>query len=129
MRLKLLAAAAATALCAAAPAGAAPLTEDQFLVRTTADLVALCAADKADPLYTAAQNFCHGFAVGTYRAIAAVDAGTRSKRKMFCEPAKPPSRNEAIAAYVTWASADEKAMGMSPTDSILRYLAQTERCK
>jgi len=52
------------ALCLAGAAGA--VTEDQFGLRNTGDLAALCSASATDPLYTAALNFCHGFGAGTY---------------------------------------------------------------
>ena len=50
------------------PARAA-VTQDSFLLLNTADLVDLCTAVQADPLYTAASNFCHGFAVGAFRVL------------------------------------------------------------
>ncbi len=107
---------------------AAPVSEDTFQARTTGDLVALCASDRTDPLYTAAQNFCHGFAVGTYRALVMVQSGMRSKKKWFCEPTPAPTRNEAIAGFVTWASTRPDILALAPTDGIMTYLEQTERC-
>src|ERR1700760_1724494 len=95
----------ATALLAAAGAQAAPVSQDDFQLATTANLVTLCGASQTDPLYTAAMNFCHGFAVGTYRAVAAEQAASKSKHKMFCPPPQTKTRDEAVAGFVQWASA------------------------
>jgi hypothetical protein len=74
MRLRHLSAAAL--LAAALPlSGHAAVTEENFLVRTTADLVALCTAERGDPLVTAALNFCHGFGVGVYQTLVEQEAG------------------------------------------------------
>ena len=110
-------------------AQAAPVSREDFQVNTTANLVALCSADEADPFYTAARNFCHGYAVATYRVIAMEQMATRTKRKMFCAPSgNPPSRNEAIANFVQWASGRPKTMSESPTDGIAEYLAVQYPC-
>jgi len=58
------------ALCLAGTAGA--VTEDQFGLRNTGDLAALCSAPSTDRLYTAAINFCQGFGAGAYGVLAEV---------------------------------------------------------
>lgn len=127
MRLMLCAAALGGVVLATAPASAA-VTEDAFLARSTGDLVTLCSADRSDPLYTAAQNFCHGFAVGTYQTLSVVQSGMRSKKKLFCLPAAPPSRNEGIAAFVRWAGLHNDAMATPPIDGVLQFLTQQYPC-
>jgi hypothetical protein len=119
----------ATGVLAASGVRAAPVSKDDFQVATTANLVSLCAADAADPFYTAARNFCHGFAVGTYRVIATEMAASRSKHKMFCPPAETPSRDQAISSFVQWASARPKTLELSPTDGIVEYLSMQFPCK
>ena len=111
-------------------ATAAPVSQDDFLLTTTANLVSLCGADKADPLYTAAINFCHGFAVGTYRMIVIEEAASRTKKKSVCLPAAgTPSREQAIAGFVTWAADKPKTLASSPTDGIAEYLISQYPCK
>jgi hypothetical protein len=110
-------------------ATAAPVAEDEFVLRTTGDLVDLCTSDQSDRLYTAAQNFCYGFVVGTYRTLAAVDQGLRPKAKWFCEPSPAPSRSQAIAAFVTWARFTTGVLALSPTDGMFKYLTTVDRCK
>jgi hypothetical protein len=115
-------------LTLATSVGAAPVSQDDFQVQTTAHLVSLCAADPSDPLYTAARNFCHGFAVGTYRAIVMQQMATRARHKMFCLPASQPTRDQATAAFVAWANARPKTLASSPTDGIAEYLAAQYPC-
>lgn len=111
-----------------AAAGArAQVTQDNFVLGTTADLVALCNASPSDPLYTAAANFCHGFVVGTYRALAAV-APAEAGRKLFCGPAHIPSRNEAVGGFLAWAAKQTNLAQLSATDGFGEYLMATYPC-
>jgi hypothetical protein len=108
---------------------AAPVSRDDFQVETTANLVALCGAAETDPLYTAAVNFCHGFAVATYRALLIEQMASGTKKKMFCLPSTPlHTRDEVIAAFVRWASAQPKRLSTSPTEGIAEYLAAQYPC-
>jgi hypothetical protein len=114
------------AAIAAAPAEAA-ISEDNFLVRNAGDLVALCTATQADPLYTAAVNFCQGFAVGAFRVLQEEEAARRPPH-MFCLPDSLPSRTEAIANIVQWVNADPARSAIGATDSIAAYLSQRYPC-
>jgi hypothetical protein len=129
MKLRLTTLAVAlVALAAASQSDAAPVSQDDFQVQTTASLVSLCGADPADPLYTAARNFCQGFAVATVRAITMEQMATRAKHKMFCLPANQPTRDQATAAFVAWASGRPKTLSSSPTDGIAEYLTAEYPC-
>ena len=119
----------ALAMQVAMGARAAPVTTDDFTVATAGNLVSLCTSDKSDPLYTPARNFCHGFAVGTYRLIAMEEAASRRKPKMFCIPENPPTRDQAIAAFSEWASGRPKTLQGTPTDAIIEYLSVQYPCK
>jgi type IV secretory pathway protease TraF len=120
---------AALLIAAAGSAQAAPVSKDDFQLTTTASLVSLCSAQSTDPLYTAAANFCHGFTVGTYRAIVAEEAASRSRQKLFCPPQQTTTRDQAIAGFVQWASARPKTLESSPTDGIVEYLSTQYPCK
>src|SRR5262249_31696579 len=48
------------------------ITQDEFRLRSGADVVALCSTPASDPLYTAAVHMCHGFGAGTYQTIMAM---------------------------------------------------------
>jgi hypothetical protein len=60
----------------------AAVTEENFHVKTAADLVALCSAEGNDEMTTAAVVFCHGYAVGVYQTLLEEQAGMRAK--LFC---------------------------------------------
>src|ERR1700753_297739 len=78
------------------------VTEDNFLAKTTGDIIALCSPADSDSMRTAAVNFCHGFVVGAYRVLAQ-EGEALGTSKAFCPPATLPSRNEAIANVIHWA--------------------------
>ena len=98
MPMRILFAAAAAALLAL-PA-AAEVTEQNFRGGRTADLAALCSSATADPMHTAAVNWCHGFLVGAgqYHHSAAT-AGGRAK-DLFCLPTPEPTLEQARRATV-----------------------------
>jgi len=124
--LFLLSLALAATLPAAKSWGA--VTEDNFQLRNTADLVALCTASQSDPFGTAAVNFCQGFSVGVTRVLQEEDAANARKRPMFCLPAGGANRNQALAAFVSWASADPARMNMPATDGLAAFLAAQYPC-
>lgn len=118
----------AIATVVSSAAQAASVSQDDFLLATTANLVSLCTAAETDPLYTAARNFCHGFAVGTYRLMATVEAASTSKRKLFCVPESRPTRDQAITEFVQWARGRPKTLASSPTDGIIEYFIGQYPC-
>src|SRR3954447_19956284 len=103
-------------------------SETDFRVTTTGDLVRLCEAAPTDPTGIAALHFCHGFAVGAYQYHQIV-AAAEKKPPLFCEPNPRPSRNEAIASFVSWAKQNPEAMNTPPVEGIFRYLAQRYPCR
>ncbi len=104
----------------------AAVTETNFHMQTAGDLVALCSPDQSDPLATAAINFCQGFAVGVYQTMSGLQAGMR--QKLFCPPEPLPSRNQAIANFVSWAKSSPSAMAEQPADAIADYLITRFPC-
>ena len=117
-------------LCAGllATAAQAAVTEAQFPPQTTADLIALCSAAKDDPMMTAAVNYCHGFVEGAVEVALSYAAVTRPSRKPFCLPSPPPSNDEAIAQFATWAKADPKRLDEPAVVGLLSYLTQQYPC-
>jgi Ssp1 endopeptidase immunity protein Rap1a len=120
---------AGVALCAALTTGAAhaAVTEANFGVRNTGDLLELCTATQPDPMFTAASNFCHGFAVGVYRVLEEINMARRT-RQLFCMPNPPPSRSEEIAAFAQWARANPDQMTQPAADGIAKFLSQQFPC-
>lgn len=119
----------ALALCALAYPGLAraQVSQDSFQMRNAADLADLCSAPNSDPLYTAAQNFCHGFVVGVYRVLNEEDAG-RSGGRFFCMPASAPSRTQQIANFVQWVRTSPGQMQSSAQDAVAAYLVNQYPC-
>jgi len=110
-----------------APSMASAVTEDNFRLRTGGDLVELCAVGDNDPLRIAAIHMCHGFGAGTYQTIQAL-AGRRELPRLICPPDPPPTRNEAVAAFVTWARRNSQHLGEPPVDLVGRFLLATYPC-
>ena len=78
-------------------------------------------------MYTAASNFCHGFAIGVFRVLQAEDMARRSNH-LFCLPDPAPTRNEALAGFVRWARADANRTAERPADGIATFLSQQYPC-
>ncbi|MGH7120273.1 MAG: Rap1a/Tai family immunity protein [Acetobacteraceae bacterium] len=106
----------------------AAVTQDNFQLRNTADLAALCTAGPADPMAAAAVNFCDGFVIGVVRAMEKVDSAEAPRRGLFCLPANRPSRSAAIAEFVHWANADPSRLSMPAEDGLAMFLAATFPC-
>lgn len=116
----------AVVLACAAPAAAA--TIENFHVKTTRDFVALCDASPNSEHYVAAVNFCEGYAVGAFQYYQAQTLNSPANQ-FVCLPSPPPSRDEAIAAYVAWVKANPQYLEEAAVDTIFRYLAETYPCK
>ncbi len=125
-RLSVAVAVGMLALPALSGTGRALVTEDNFVSRTTGDLAALCSAAPSDRLYTAAINFCHGFGSGAYGALATVQR-VNPRLKRFCVP-DGVTRNEAIAAFISWTGANPQRAGMPVLDGITAFLTESYPC-
>jgi hypothetical protein len=105
----------------------AEVTQDNFLLRSTPDLIALCAASPSDPVYNAAVNFCQGFLVGVFRVLNEEDTA-RARRQLFCITQPAPTRNETTARFVQWANASAGNLPQQPADSFALFLSQQFPC-
>ena len=103
-------------------------SESDFQVAATGDLVRLCEAAPTDATGIAALHFCHGFAVGAYQ-YHQIAAAAENRTPLFCEPNPRPSRNEAIAGFVSWARQNPGVMSAPPVEGMFRYLAQRYPCR
>ena len=120
---------AAGVLMAAALAGPPVLaaTPDNFSVRSAADLVEICRSTPNDNISSAAAGFCQGYVVGVYRTLEEIQEA-RPKARLFCMDQHPPTRTEAINAYVAWIDARPDERDKRPMESITDYLATTYPC-
>jgi hypothetical protein len=107
---------------------AGAVTQEDFQVDTTEQLLNLCSASPDDPLYNHAMNFCHGYVVGAYDYYEAAHAVGKGP-KMVCFPDPPPSRNEAINLFVEWVKAHPQYWLKKPVDTEFRFLTEKYPCK
>lgn len=117
----------ASAILALWPVVAGAVTQDNFLVRTTDDLVQLCSPGASDDLRIQAIHFCEGFVVGADQYYVAERAGTNAPR-LFCAPTPSPSRDEVVRMFVDWARANPQYSSDRPADLLVRFGAATWPC-
>ena len=117
----------AAGLALLAPCAPQAATEANFDARTTADLVELCTATQDNTIGTAAVHFCEGFAQGAVLVEMQNMAGFRGA-KLFCMPNPPPSRNQALSDFVSWARASPDRMATTSTDGLFRFLSERYPC-
>ena len=108
-------------------AGAA-VTDEDFVLATTQNLVNLCSVSASDPRAKEAIQMCEGYMVGAYHYYLATNSGKNDMR-LVCMPNPPPSRNDAVAMFVAWARANPQYMKEAPVDSDFRFLSAKWPCK
>ena len=110
------------------PTIAGAVSEKDFEVQTTENIVNLCTASPDDPLYHQAINFCHGFLVGAYRYYEVAGSGPGGI-KLVCLSDPKPSRNETIDMFIEWAKAHPQHMKETPVETEFRFLMEKWPCK
>jgi Rap1a immunity proteins len=108
-------------------AGAA-VTDEDFVLATTQNLVNLCSVSASDPRAKEAIQMCEGYMLGAYHYYLATNSGKNDMR-LVCMPNPPPSRNDAVAMFVAWAKANPQYMKEAPVDSEFRFLGEKWPCK
>jgi hypothetical protein len=106
----------------------AAVTDEDFVLNTTQNLVNLCAVSADDPRAKEAIQMCEGYTLGAYHYYLATNSGKNDMR-LVCMPTPPPSRNDAVAMFVAWAKANPQYMKEAPVDSEFRFLAEKWPCK
>jgi len=110
-------------------AGAA-VTDEDFVLRTTENLVTLCSVSAADPRAREAIQMCEGYMLGAFHFYLATNSkGDRGDMRLVCMPNPPPSRNEAVSMFVEWAKANPQYMNQAPVESEFRFLSAKWPCK
>lgn len=106
----------------------ADVTTEDFIAKTTQNLINLCTASPNDSHYKEAIHFCHGYLVGAYHFHQA-QAANQPERKLFCPQNPAPSRNEAIKDFIAWAKQHPEFMNEMPVETEFRFLIETSPCK
>lgn len=104
------------------------VTEEDFVVKTTRNLINLCTASPQDEYYEEAINFCYGYLVGAYHYSIAVKS-KEPKELFVCFPEPKPTRNAVIAMFITWAQEHPQFMTDMPVETEFRFLAEKYPCK
>jgi len=110
------------------PVIAHAVSEKDFEVQTTENILNLCAASPDDPLYHQAINFCHGYLVGAYHYYEAVSSGPKGIR-FVCPPDPMPSRNDTIGAFIQWVKARPQHWEETPVETEFRFLMEKWPCE
>lgn len=118
---------AAVLIAAGASSASAAVSESQFPPHTVADLIAICAPAKDDPLMTGAINFCHGYAEGAVDVEEAHEM-QRGGRKLFCLPTPRPPRGSELTSFIAWANERPARLDMGAIDGMFIYLAERYPC-
>jgi hypothetical protein len=108
-------------------AGAA-VTDEDFVLSTTQNLVNLCSVAPGDPRAKEAIQMCEGYMLGAYHYYLATNSG-KGDMRLVCMPNPTPSRNEVAAMFVEWAKANPQYMKESPVDGEFRFMNARWPCK
>jgi len=120
--------AGAAALLLAAGAASAQVTQDNFVLRTTGDLVALCGVSPGDPNATAAIHFCEGYLLGLDHFAEVT--GRPFRGALYCPPeGLRMTRDEVVATLVAWHRRNPGPASEGPFDGVVRWAAATWPCK
>jgi len=101
---------------------------EEYKVRNAGDLVSLCSRDLSAEDYVAAQNFCHGFAVGAFAYYLGV-AEADPDLKIVCIKEPYPERKKVIADFVAWSKANQSFMKDAAVDTFFRFMAGAFPCR
>ena len=106
----------------------AAVTDEDFVLSTTRNLVNLCSVSADDPRAKEAIQMCEGYMLGTYHFYLATNSG-KGDMRLVCLPNPTPSRNEVAAMFVEWAKANSQYMNEAPVDSEFRFMSAKWPCK
>jgi len=108
-------------------AARAAFEREDFHIRSAQDLVDLCTVKNDDPLYSAAIHFCEGFVAGAWQYHQAQANGPKGVR-FVCPPEPPPTRDEAVAMFVTWSGTHADRMVEPAVEALFRFLIEKYPC-
>ena len=105
----------------------ANVTEENFRLDTTRDLVALCGVDAGDPNAVAAIHMCHGYVTGLVHFHIVM--GRALEGRVYCmKDEARPTRDQAVAMFVEWSKAHPENDSSEAVDGVLLWAADTYPC-
>ena len=108
-------------------AGAA-VTDEDFVLNTTQNLVNLCSVAASDPRAKEAIQMCEGYMLGAYHYYLATNSGKNDMR-LVCMPNPTPSRDQVAAMFVEWAKANPQYMKEPAVEGEFRFMSSRWPCK
>ena len=110
------------------PVFAGAVSEKDFEVQTTQNLINLCTTPVDDPLHNHAVNFCHGYLVGAYHYYEAISLGPKGIQ-LVCLSDPLPSRNDTIVMFIEWVKTHPQHLGETAVETQFRFLMEKWPCK
>ena len=110
------------------PVFAGAVSEKDFEVQTTENMINLCTTSPDDPLYHHAINFCHGYLVGAFHYYEVTASGPAGVQ-LVCGPDPQPSRNATVEMFIDWAKTHPQHWGEPPVESEFRFMMEKWPCK
>ena len=105
----------------------ANVTEENFRLDTTRDLVALCGVDAEDPNAVAAIHMCHGYVTGLVHFHIVM--GRALEGRVYCmKDEARPTRDQAVSMFVGWSKAHPEYDSTEAVDGVLQWAADTYPC-
>jgi len=115
-------------LCAPAWTTAGAVSEEDFILDTTDDLVTICTVPDSDPLQKEAISFCIGYLVGAYHYHVAENSGPNGNL-LVCPPDPRPPRAEVVKMFMGWVKQHPEYKNDEPVETWFRFLVETYPCK
>ncbi|MGR9071860.1 MAG: Rap1a/Tai family immunity protein [Gammaproteobacteria bacterium] len=110
------------------PCMASAVSEEDFKVKTTQNLINLCTATPDDPQNKEAIHFCHGYLVGAFYYHLSEHTGPGVEPDI-CFPEPKPTRNEVIDLFLAWVKQHPEYLSELPVETEFRYLYENWSCK
>jgi hypothetical protein len=101
-------------------------TLDDYQLRTSADLLDICALDTVHADYWEARGFCLGYVAGgidLHDALAVAD----DFPQIAC-PTQGVTRNDVVEAFVSYAQAHPEHLDERPMDTVFRAVTDRWPC-
>jgi len=115
-------------LISTSPIAVGATTQDDFTLKTTHDLVALCGAAADDPLRDQAKELCLGYLAGAANLHRYLIANKRLKGGPLACPDQSVTRDVFAQEFVAWANAHTQYMNDPPIDTIARAASDKYPC-
>ena len=109
------------------PGLAGAVSESDFFLDDTGDLLVLCTAAESDPLHKEAVNFCLGFLLGAYHYHVAENKGPEGDL-LVCPPDPKPSRVEVAEMFIVWLKKHPEYNRDPAVETWFRFLTEKYPC-